>query len=173
MDIIPTSQLDFTGQWIRHGHYPCSPIRLQWSVNFTWTLSSFPRWTAVVNQLDIYTIPTPQLDCNSQLDMDKVQLPGGSSISHAWLCVCQVRFFNSPNILGNFTEHTRTLRLYPRPVVAFQLYSFMKSRPQRTHFTARLARTQVGWAQSSAQLWHIVMRNAHCVSECALCTWRH
>ncbi|XP_076450770.1 MAP kinase-activating death domain protein-like [Babylonia areolata] len=56
--------------------------------------------------------------------------------------VAMVRFFNSPNILGNFTEHTRTLRLYPRPVVAFQLYSFMKSRPQRTHFTARLARTQ-------------------------------
>ncbi|XP_070200468.1 MAP kinase-activating death domain protein-like isoform X4 [Littorina saxatilis] len=56
--------------------------------------------------------------------------------------VAMVRFFNSQNILGNFTEHTRTLRLYPRPVVAFQLYSFMKSRPQRTHFTARLARTQ-------------------------------
>ena len=70
--------------------------------------------------------------------------------SHLQLCFAQVRFFNSPNILGNFTEHTRTLRLYPRPVVAFQLYSFMKSRPQRTHFTARLARTQVGWAQFTA-----------------------
>ncbi|KAK3590549.1 hypothetical protein CHS0354_023617 [Potamilus streckersoni] len=56
--------------------------------------------------------------------------------------VAMVRFFNSPNTLGNFSEHTRTLRLYPRPVVAFQLYSFLKSRPVRTHFTARLARTQ-------------------------------
>ena len=26
----------------------------------------------------------------------------------------KVRFFNSPNVLANFTEHTRTLRLYPR-----------------------------------------------------------
>ena len=35
--------------------------------------------------------------------------------------VAMVRFFNSPNILANFAEHTRTLRLYPRPVVAFQV----------------------------------------------------
>ncbi|XP_064633994.1 MAP kinase-activating death domain protein-like isoform X3 [Lineus longissimus] len=56
--------------------------------------------------------------------------------------VAMVRFFNSPNILGNFCEHTRTLRLYPRPVVAFQFFSFMKSRPVKTLFTARLARTQ-------------------------------
>ncbi|XP_041365425.1 MAP kinase-activating death domain protein-like isoform X2 [Gigantopelta aegis] len=56
--------------------------------------------------------------------------------------VAMVRFFNSPNILGNFCEHTRTMRLYPRPVVAFQLYSFLKSRPIKSHFTARLARTQ-------------------------------
>ncbi|CAG5118060.1 unnamed protein product, partial [Candidula unifasciata] len=56
--------------------------------------------------------------------------------------VAMVRFFNSPNTLGNFTEHTRTLRLYPRPVVAFQLYSFLRSRPEKTTFTAKLARTQ-------------------------------
>lgn len=56
--------------------------------------------------------------------------------------VAMVRFFNSPNILGNFSEHTRTLRLYPRPVVAFQLHSFFKSRPIKTAFTAKLARTQ-------------------------------
>ncbi|KAI8440251.1 hypothetical protein MSG28_001625 [Choristoneura fumiferana] len=30
-----------------------------------------------------------------------------------------VRFFNSQNILANFMEHTRTLRLYPRPAVEF------------------------------------------------------
>ncbi|CAH1785563.1 unnamed protein product [Owenia fusiformis] len=56
--------------------------------------------------------------------------------------VAMVRFFNSPNILCNFTEHTRTLRLYPRPVVAFQTNSFLKSRVNRTMFTAKLARTQ-------------------------------
>ena len=42
--------------------------------------------------------------------------------------VATVRFFNSPNLLANFTEHTRTLRLYPRPVVAFQTNSFLRSR---------------------------------------------
>ncbi|XP_059150887.1 MAP kinase-activating death domain protein-like isoform X3 [Physella acuta] len=56
--------------------------------------------------------------------------------------VAMVRFFNSANTLGNFTEHTRTLRLYPRPVVAFQLYSFLKSRAEKTMFTSKLARTQ-------------------------------
>ena len=55
----------------------------------------------------------------------------------------KIRFFNSPNILGNFAEHTRTLRLYPRPVVAFQLNSFMKSRLVKTKFAAKLAKTQV------------------------------
>ena len=33
----------------------------------------------------------------------------------------KVKFFNSPNVLSNFVDHTRTLRLYPRPVVAFQV----------------------------------------------------
>ncbi|PAA65067.1 hypothetical protein BOX15_Mlig000889g4, partial [Macrostomum lignano] len=56
--------------------------------------------------------------------------------------VAMVRFFNSPNVLGNFAEHTRTLRLYPRPVVAFQYFAFVQSRPRRCDFTDRLARTQ-------------------------------
>ncbi|KAF1392551.1 hypothetical protein PFLUV_G00029230 [Perca fluviatilis] len=34
--------------------------------------------------------------------------------------VAMVRFFNSPNVLQGFQMHTRTLRLFPRPVVAFQ-----------------------------------------------------
>ena len=38
----------------------------------------------------------------------------------------QVRFFDSPNVLANFSDHTRTLRLYPRPIVAFQTGSFLK-----------------------------------------------
>ncbi|VEL07528.1 unnamed protein product [Protopolystoma xenopodis] len=56
--------------------------------------------------------------------------------------VAMVRFFNSTNVLANFTEHTRTIRLYPRPVVAFQYHSFLKSRQCLTNFTRRLARTQ-------------------------------
>ncbi len=57
--------------------------------------------------------------------------------------VAMVRFFNSPNILGNFNEHTRTLRLHPRAVVAFQYTSFIRSRPVKSAFVARLAKTQV------------------------------
>ena len=65
------------------------------------------------------------------------------TITKCLLFSSQVRFFNSPNVMGHFQEHTRTLRLYPRPVVAFQLNGFMKSRPVKTVFTNRLARTQV------------------------------
>ena len=58
--------------------------------------------------------------------------------------VAMVRFFNSPNILGHFNEHTRTLRLHPRAVVAFQYSSFVRSRPVKSAFIIRLAKTQVG-----------------------------
>jgi hypothetical protein len=57
--------------------------------------------------------------------------------------VAMVRFFNSANILGNFNEHTRTLRLHPRAVVAFQCTSFLRSRPVKSAFVVRLAKTQV------------------------------
>lgn len=53
-----------------------------------------------------------------------------------------VRFFNSQNTLANFTEHTRTLRLYPRPVVAFQINSFLRSRPRASVFLNKFAKTQ-------------------------------
>ncbi|CAH8536336.1 unnamed protein product [Schistosoma bovis] len=56
--------------------------------------------------------------------------------------VAMVRFFNSLNVLGNITEHTRTIRLFPRPVVAFQKFSFLKSRQVLTPFTRKLAETQ-------------------------------
>ncbi|KAF5401599.1 hypothetical protein PHET_05016, partial [Paragonimus heterotremus] len=56
--------------------------------------------------------------------------------------VAMIRFFNSANVLANLTEHTRTIRLFPRPVVAFQYYSFLKSRQNLTSFTRRLAQTQ-------------------------------
>ncbi|EPB80004.1 DENN domain protein [Ancylostoma ceylanicum] len=56
--------------------------------------------------------------------------------------VAMVKFFNSPNVFGDFSEHTRTLRLYPRPVVALQSESFLRSRPQCTQFITDLCRTQ-------------------------------
>ncbi|XP_058985761.1 MAP kinase-activating death domain protein-like isoform X1 [Musca domestica] len=56
--------------------------------------------------------------------------------------VAMVRFFNSQNTLANFAEHTRTLRLYPRPVVAFQINSFLRSRPRASQFLSMFAKTQ-------------------------------
>ncbi|XP_060856008.1 MAP kinase-activating death domain protein isoform X3 [Metopolophium dirhodum] len=56
--------------------------------------------------------------------------------------VAMVRFFLSSDVLANLTEHSRTLRLYPRPVVFFQINSFLKSRPNPSLFTCQLSRTQ-------------------------------
>ncbi|MFT7814513.1 MAP kinase-activating death domain protein-like [Arapaima gigas] len=56
--------------------------------------------------------------------------------------VAMVRFFNSPNVLQGFQIHTRTLRLFPRPVVAFQALSFLASRPRQSAFTDKLSHTQ-------------------------------
>uniref|UniRef100_A0A7N8XZ30 MAP kinase-activating death domain protein n=1 Tax=Mastacembelus armatus TaxID=205130 RepID=A0A7N8XZ30_9TELE len=56
--------------------------------------------------------------------------------------VAMVRFFNSPNVLQGFQMHTRTLRLFPRPVVAFQSTSFLASRPRRSAFADKLSHTQ-------------------------------
>ncbi|XP_043998248.1 MAP kinase-activating death domain protein isoform X6 [Gambusia affinis] len=56
--------------------------------------------------------------------------------------VAMVRFFNSPNVLHGFQMHTRTLRLFPRPVVAFQCSSFLASRPRRSCFADKLSHTQ-------------------------------
>uniref|UniRef100_W5MGY9 MAP kinase-activating death domain protein n=1 Tax=Lepisosteus oculatus TaxID=7918 RepID=W5MGY9_LEPOC len=56
--------------------------------------------------------------------------------------VAMVRFFNSPNVLQGFQMHTRTLRLFPRPVVAFQANSFLASRPKQSGFAEKLAHTQ-------------------------------
>ena len=57
--------------------------------------------------------------------------------------ISMVQFLTSKNIMGNFGEHTRTLRLYPRPVVAFQYNSFIRSRPIKSNFIFKLGRSQV------------------------------
>ncbi|KAI6187935.1 MAP kinase-activating death domain-containing protein [Aphelenchoides besseyi] len=56
--------------------------------------------------------------------------------------IAMVRFFDSPNVFANFSEHTRTLRLYPRPVVALQAESFLRSRPVQSPFINELCKTQ-------------------------------
>lgn len=71
--------------------------------------------------------------------------------------VAMVRFFNSANVLQGFQMHTRTLRLFPRPVVAFQASSFLASRPRRSSFADKLSHTQAvefygEWALSPTNL---------------------
>ncbi|KAI3421210.1 hypothetical protein GPALN_014838 [Globodera pallida] len=56
--------------------------------------------------------------------------------------VAMIHFYNGPNVFANFSEHTRTIRLYPRPVVALQVDSFLRSRPQQSEFTMELCKTQ-------------------------------
>lgn len=41
--------------------------------------------------------------------------------------VALIRFFDSPGVLRGASKHMRTLRLYPRPVVAFQSDCFLQS----------------------------------------------
>ncbi|KAH9522625.1 hypothetical protein DERF_006191 [Dermatophagoides farinae] len=53
-----------------------------------------------------------------------------------------VKFFNSNGILLNFSEYTRTIRLFPRPVVAFQINSFLHSRPKSSVFLTKFVQTQ-------------------------------
>ena len=44
--------------------------------------------------------------------------------------IFQVNFFVSPNLLENFTEHTKVIRLYPRPIVTIKTKSYMNTRPK-------------------------------------------
>ena len=59
--------------------------------------------------------------------------------------VAMVKFFCSPNVLGGIKEHTRTLRLFSRPVVAIQTGHFLRSRPELSEFVLRLSETQVNF----------------------------
>ena len=67
-------------------------------------------------------------------DMDSVDIAVRSAL---------VKFFCSPNVLANFTKHTRVLRLYPRPVVAFLKEAFVKSRSEESSYIKALVETQV------------------------------
>ena len=69
-------------------------------------------------------------------DMDSVDIAVRSAL---------VKFFCSSNVLANFTKHTRVLRLYPRPVVAFLKESFVKSRTEESKYIKALVETQVSF----------------------------
>lgn len=56
--------------------------------------------------------------------------------------VAMVKFFHSPNILADFSKYTRTLRLYPRPIVTLQLHQLLKSRAKNSAFMSAFVGTQ-------------------------------
>ena len=62
--------------------------------------------------------------------------------------VAMIRFFDSPGVLRGFNKHMRTLRLYPRPVVAFQSDCFIQAVAKNNEtipeesFLVQLSRTQ-------------------------------
>ena len=58
--------------------------------------------------------------------------------------VAMTSFFLAQNVLGGLQEHTRTLRLFPRPVVAVQKDAFLQSLPNVSKFVMALVDTQVG-----------------------------
>lgn len=66
-------------------------------------------------------------------DMDSVDIAVRAAL---------VKFFCSPNVLSNFTQHTRVLRLHPRPVVAFLKDTFVKSRNEESAYIKALVDTQ-------------------------------
>ena len=80
-------------------------------------------------------------------DTDSVmgQLVFGNDIDAVDIAVrvAMVQFFTSPNILGGIKEHTRTLRLFSRPVVALQRGPFLKSRTNMSEFVLLLSESQV------------------------------
>uniref|UniRef100_A0A1I7U7I1 MAP kinase-activating death domain protein n=1 Tax=Caenorhabditis tropicalis TaxID=1561998 RepID=A0A1I7U7I1_9PELO len=93
------------------------------------------RLRDAINKMTTMTVDneTSVTDADFGIDIDSVDVA----------CrVAMVQFFNSANVFGNFSEHTRTLRLYPRPVVSLQTDSFLRSRPQCTQFITDLCRTQ-------------------------------
>lgn len=88
--------------------------------------------TQYVTLNDDGTQPT-DFEANVVLDTDEIDVA---------VRIAMIHFFNGPNIFAHFTEHSRTLRLYPRPVVALQTESFLRSRPIHTEFTDALCKTQ-------------------------------
>ena len=70
--------------------------------------------------------------------------------------VAMVRFYNSSNLLADFTKHTRTLRLYPRPIVTLQIHQLLKSRVKNSAFMEAFVNTQ---AVECFAEWSLVPNN--------------
>ena len=84
--------------------------------------------------------------------------------------VAMIRFFDSPGVLRGFNKHMRTLRLYPRPVVAFQSDCFLQSvskaseKEESDEFLRQLSKSQAveymgEWCLSPSNVAFIRIQN--------------
>ena len=100
---------------------------------------------AVSNLDESAPLDDPQSLPSDDTDSVMGQLVFGNDIDAVDIAVrvAMVKFFTSPNILGGIKEHTRTLRLFSRPVVALQRGPFLKSRTNMSEFVLLLSESQV------------------------------
>ncbi|KAK2569106.1 MAP kinase-activating death domain protein [Acropora cervicornis] len=99
---------------------------------------------AVSNLDESAPLDDPQSLPSDDTDSVMGQLVFGNDIDAVDIAVrvAMVKFFTSPNILGGIKEHTRTLRLFSRPVVALQRGPFLKSRTNMSEFVLLLSESQ-------------------------------
>ena len=106
-------------------------------------LSLYPH---SLHDLDVFADNDPVLSRQSSVTGSKLsQIIYGNDIDSVDVAIraSLVKFFMSPNVVGDFVQHCRILRLYPRPLVAFQKESFILSRQTTSDFVRQLAETQV------------------------------
>ncbi|UXI19558.1 hypothetical protein NH340_JMT05501 [Sarcoptes scabiei] len=81
-------------------------------------------------------------DPNSKLPFDPLNYGNDIDLVDIAARIAMIKFFNSNGLLLNFSEFTRIIRLFPRPVVAFQTNSFLHSRPKSSVFLTKFVQTQ-------------------------------
>ncbi|KAF3832947.1 hypothetical protein F7725_026612 [Dissostichus mawsoni] len=118
-----------------------------------WTLTA-ARLT-VITQKQIFSsenkaLASMSLNTQPILNLEKFQEvhempllpPGRDKASPSSTEFNPLIYGNDVDSVDGFQMHTRTLRLFPRPVVAFQATSFLASRPRRSLFAEKLSHTQ-------------------------------
>ena len=99
-----------------------------------------------MHDLDVFAESEPVVSRRSSISGSKLsEVIYGNDIDSVDVAIraSLVKFFLSPNVIGDFTHHCRVLRLYSRPLVAFQRDTFIISRRTPSDFVRQLADTQV------------------------------
>ena len=108
----------------RRGFYWCSNSRCNGNI-FNHCKFTFPDMLYLIHINDYHMIVLSNL------------------LSTISIKILQVNFFMSPNLLLNFTDHTKVVRLYPRPIVTIKTNSFMNTKPNNSRFLTTFSTSQV------------------------------